>query len=61
MTSCRDLFRYCYLPLLLVDARVDCNAGEVAVDKNIVELGTPNCAPYEDDDLVEGERVEEII
>lgn len=56
-----SLLRYCNLPLLLVYARVNCNAGEVAIDENIVELGTPNCAPYEDDDLVEGECVEEII
>ena len=61
MTSSCDLFRYCYLPLLLVDTRVNCNAGEVAVDEDIVELGTPNCAPHEDDDLIEGESVEEVI
>ncbi len=40
---------------------MNCNTWEVAVDKDIVQLGTSNCAPYEDDDLVKGECVEKIV
>lgn len=53
--------RHSNLPLFLVDTRVNCNTWEVAVHKDIVQLGTSNCAPYEDDDLVEGECVEKIV
>ena len=38
-----------------------CDTWKVAIDEDIVQLGTPDCAPYEDDDLVEGECVEEIV
>lgn len=38
-----------------------CNGWEVAVDKNVVQLRTADSTPNEDDDLVEGKGVEQVI
>lgn len=50
-----------YLPLLLGDARVDSNTGEVALAKKLVKLVGADCALDEDNDLVEFKLIEQII
>lgn len=49
------------LPLFLRDAGVDGNGREVALAEELVELGGSESALHEDDDLVELERVEQVV
>lgn len=37
------------------------NTWEIAVDKDVVQLGAADGAPHEDDDLVERESIEEVV
>lgn len=41
------------IPFLLFDSRVNAQAGEVALDEQLVELGSPGDRVDEDDKLVE--------
>lgn len=50
-----------HIPLLLGDARVNSNTGEVALAEKLVKLGGAECALDEDDDLVELKFIEQII
>jgi hypothetical protein len=49
------------IPLLLADARVHSDRGEVALAQQLVELGGPNGALDEDDDLVELEIIKQLV
>lgn len=48
-------------PLLLGHARVDANRREVALDKEFVQLNRPLHRFDKDDDLVELERVQQVV
>jgi hypothetical protein len=52
---------YMHLPLLLTNTGVDCRAGEVAFPEQFVELGAAQSRAHKDNDLVELERVEQIV
>lgn len=49
------------LPLLLADTRMYSNAGEVALAKDLVQLGGPKSTLNENDDLIELKCIEEIV
>lgn len=49
------------VPLLLTDARVDSNAGEVTLAQQLIELSRTKSALDEDDDLVELEVIEQVV
>lgn len=50
-----------YIPLLLADTRVNCRAGEIAFSQKLVKLVASQCRSHKDDDLVELERIQEIV
>lgn len=49
------------VPLILTDARMDCNGWEVAGIEQLAKFIGTGSALDEDDDLLEGKRVEEPI
>jgi len=49
------------VPLFLTDARMDCNAGEVAFAKQLIKFGRTQRALDEDDDLVELKLIKQLV
>jgi hypothetical protein len=50
-----------YIPFFLLDTRVDCGTGEVALAQEVVELLASLGGANEDDDLVELKLIEEVV
>ena len=50
-----------YIPFFLLDARVNCGTGEVALAQKVVKLLASLGGANEDDDLVELQLIEEVV
>lgn len=50
-----------YVPFFLADTRVDRNRWEVTLAQELVQFGGSDCAFYENDNLVEGKLIKQLI